>query len=568
MADSVCIDQSADRDSYIQLVLASESDKRLIVAGPGTGKTTLFQMILSQAKTKNNLVMTFINKLTEDMKCSLSDKAKVQTFHSYSVGLLHKFLPKWRNYPAIDQIIESDIGLKAQVMGSIFHNLDESNPRIKLYLKRALYYKAFGFNDAIYRVLKKAKQKTDLIPLYENILIDEFQDFSALEVALIKQFEGHGNLIIVGDDDQSIYPGKSESGRSIKDLYNSGEYDPYELPYCNRCPKVIVDATNMFLEKAVEQGHLIGRIYKPFVAFEPGKEEINKNFSKLYCWEMSSMPALKCFMNHWVANILENDLQAYNERNTRDPLILIIGSKKYLNKIEEELTKQIPGKLIYNKSKEICHEIYIGYDYLLKNKEDNLGWRIVLIIDPLPARESKRVISTSLTGLLLFNLLPVEYKEKHLSALELYRILRKNKKRDEKIEQDLCRLIGQTEFDKIINNLFESEEQDCSCVFPVVLSSFQGCKGLSADYVFMVGCNNGDIPSDKDNITDMEICEFAVALTRARKECYILPVYNYIGSTQNKSSFLSWIPSHMLHKVNKISLDKLKECIANSQKTN
>lgn len=50
-------------------------------------------------------------------------------------------------------------------------------------------------------------------------MIDEFQDFSALEVEIIKQLESHGNILIVGDDDQAIYDKKFDLGKTLRNFF-------------------------------------------------------------------------------------------------------------------------------------------------------------------------------------------------------------------------------------------------------------------------------------------------------------------------------------------------------------
>ena len=50
----------------------------------------------------------------------------------------------------------------------------------------------------------------------------------------------------------------------------------------------------------------------------------------------------------------------------------------------------------------------------------------------------------------------------------------------------------------------------------ILLSSFVGCKGLSAGYVMIVGANDGSIPKDSCKISDVEIAQFMVALTRTK----------------------------------------------------
>jgi len=74
-------------------VLASQSRKKLVVAGPGAGKTALFQKLLDEADgdSSRRLVLTFINNLKSDLDRSLGDAAEVFTLHGYCQHLLHRY---------------------------------------------------------------------------------------------------------------------------------------------------------------------------------------------------------------------------------------------------------------------------------------------------------------------------------------------------------------------------------------------------------------------------------------------------------------------------------------------
>ena len=68
-----------------------------------------------------------------------------------------------------------------------------------------------------------------------------------MEVAFIDELEKRGSILIIGDDDQAVYDSRCASPDYLREKYNSGKYERFELPYCSRCPEVIVNAANAIL---------------------------------------------------------------------------------------------------------------------------------------------------------------------------------------------------------------------------------------------------------------------------------------------------------------------------------
>ena len=66
----------ADAERHTSLVTSSSSERRIVAAGPGTGKTHLFKAVL-EGKSKA-LVLTFINALLEDLHVQLPASAEVR----------------------------------------------------------------------------------------------------------------------------------------------------------------------------------------------------------------------------------------------------------------------------------------------------------------------------------------------------------------------------------------------------------------------------------------------------------------------------------------------------------
>jgi len=439
--------QERDSEERINEILNSLSSKKIIVAGPGTGKTYVFKLILERSNSKQNLVISFINRLINDLDYKLKDYAKVVTFHKFCIHIFYSQFPGWEIITCLNNIISSDLNIDENTFDELFHKINDTDKRFKAFMERSSYYKAAGFNDSIYRVLQKALDNPEIISNFENILIDEFQDFSELEVAFIHQLEEHGKVLIVGDDDQAIYQSKFDLGKSIRTLYNSGSYTIFTLPYCRRCPKVIVNAVNDIIKKAQSTKHFKDRIQKEFIAYEPSTQELNKNYPKLLVYNMASIKAAATFLKHYVELIITSDLNWNNNNN--DPLILIIGSKQYYHYLMKNLSEI--SKYIEPRSNEENEDLKIskGYELLMKDNESNLGWRIVLNNDKLRGHHSnKEIIEESFNGKNLVDILPATYKAKHSELLAL--LSNKNMSSDE-----IDKLKGEIKKKKLNNQLLD-----------------------------------------------------------------------------------------------------------------
>ncbi len=354
-------------------------------------------------------------------------------------------------------------------------------------------------------------------------------------------------------------------GKSLRALHNGGDYEIFELPYCSRCPKVIVDSVNQIVDGATAKGYLKGRIDKSFVAYEPEKEEINRNYPKLIILNMRSGAAAKEFLSIRISQILENELNSYNDSNETDPLVMIICDNKYKNKISE-VTDAFSEHLIPVESKQGNIALLLeAYDLLVENSDSNFAWRLLMKFD----RDS---LKYKYPGILrkisernkLIELLPSGFVEKHKEIFKHLKVLNTDTSDDEKTNamQSLKVLLIEEDFNCIFEmfNNKENEKEDMdSKKYPVHFTTYQSSKGLAADYVIMVGVNDGDLPKDPANIEDYEICNLIVGLTRTKKMCYVLSVKNVRSTTHMRSSILDWIPATYLDESPYLSVRDVKK---------
>lgn len=60
-------------------------------------------------------------------------------------------------------------------------------------------------------------------------------------------------------------------------------------------------------------------------------------------------------------------------------------------------------------------------------------------------------------------------------------------------------------------------------------------------HVFIVGMNDGHFPRRRDDITDDEVCQLLVALSRTRKSCTLVSAGRFGGGCLMPSVFLEWL---------------------------
>src|SRR5580704_9505784 len=95
-----------ERRAFVEAIVTSTARNKIVVAGPGTGKTFLFKRIL-QGKTRT-LTLTFVNSLVEDLCLELYGLSDVRTLHSYARGLLSTLLGSAKVFPKLSDVIADD----------------------------------------------------------------------------------------------------------------------------------------------------------------------------------------------------------------------------------------------------------------------------------------------------------------------------------------------------------------------------------------------------------------------------------------------------------------------------
>jgi ATP-dependent DNA helicase UvrD/PcrA len=517
----------------IERVVTSKSPKKLIVAGPGAGKTTLFKRLLkvTPGESKNRLVLTFINSLKDDLEMQLSEYAKVATLHGYCFGLLHR-KEKLRNglssefvcQPGLASLIRSDWTQIKDSDAPLFvrqmRELEESE-HLPFYLARSNYYDAVDFDDCVFRVYKGLTAGRENLDGYELVLIDEYQDFNALEDGFIELLSHNSPIVVAGDDDQALYSQlRQTSCDHIRLLYRGADFEVFELPFCMRCPKVVVDAVNDVITHAQKLKKLEGRILKPFKHFPPVKGEDSDKYPTIALILTSVQRENANYMGKFIAGAIDKIPSEEYEIAAKNgyPAALIIAAKPYSPQIVDYLASHGYEIEVKRDSEDAIDRAH-GLAILHGNPKSNLGWRIMLEAEKKKFA-SQFIAKTSDMSSALVDLLPKEFREKILAEATALKI-------DEG----------------------EKQTKPGAARPPIKITSFEGAKGLSAQHVFIAGLHNGEIPKDPANIQDLEICKFVVGLTRTRKRCYLIHTSRFAQKRKHPSVFISWIADQRFERI-------------------
>lgn len=553
--------QEEERDKSIRRILESTNPKKIIISGPGTGKTYSFKALFGR-KQGNYLALTFINDLADKLKKDLKGVAKSRTFHSFCKELLHKIEHEGLKddfilFPNLELIIKSDARIiynKDLNFSRSFKQLDYESKNIPFFLRCSNYYNAVSFDDSVFRVLEYFKKNPDEVPQFDQIVVDEYQDFNKLEVEFINILEDKSPILIVGDDDQALYTQlKYASPNYIREKFKDSRYEKFPLPFCSRCPEVIIDAIQDIVSQAKNFGKLKERINKEYICYLPEKLSDSKKYPKIiyaHCSvQKKDAPYIAKFIEQEIDKLDPKEIEEINAKG--DYTVLVTGPKQYLKQINSYLQRSKKYTLHFRKLEIEQKRISIidGYKILLdEDKLSNLGWRILLECNPIENMGNLLKKTLGDNAIQFYDYLPKSYVKRHEGNLELLGKLQRNEELTEKEGRILENIFKiklsdlKLQISKEDDVEKSKEERVAADTIKVALSTYVGCKGLSAGYVFILGLNEGNLPKNNSSPSDIEICQFIVALARTIKKCYLISVSRFAGKPEGgRSIFIDWI---------------------------
>ncbi|WP_040212223.1 ATP-dependent helicase [Clostridium polynesiense] len=377
----------------------TNKDKVLVVAAPGSGKTTVivnrvYYLMKELKVSKDNIiVITFTRAAAQNMKERFQRLWKGEgvpffgTFH----GLFYKILKRHKGdiniispsaaYSLIDRSLQEymdEVGEDKvrdilnsislfKCSGSSIEAFNSSMDKevfiscLKNYEAYKAKNKLWDFDDIQIETKKLFQEDKSLLSKYRNlfkhILVDEFQDCDYLQIQLIKMLCEKSSLFSVGDEDQCIYAFRGSNPQCMVNFQKHFEKGiKYFLDYNYRSAENIVECSKSLIKHNKE------RYEKNIKAFRKDSGRVNVNYVYNEVQQAES--------------VVSEIISAVNKgMNYGDNAVLFRTNKESRNIIDAFIRKKIPFILLdkeYNFFEHfICRDIlsYLRLSIDCKDRE-------------------------------------------------------------------------------------------------------------------------------------------------------------------------------------------------------
>lgn len=578
----------------------------LVLAVPGAGKTTMLleriKVLENQIDPSHILSLTFSKTQALDMKNRFESegdiKSNFMTIHAFCYLIIRNYYKKTHRKL---KILESDneynkYNLIQQIYydinGKVMPSEDLKNFFIEIgymknsmadisYLKKSQVkniekiYKAYedfkkqksyiDFDDMQIIALTILNQNYKLLRLVKNkykyIQLDEGQDTSLLQFKIIEKIvHPENNLMVVADDDQSIYSFRAAEPDyllNFKNIYPNARL--ITMDENHRSQANIVKAANNFIiqnqkrynKNLFTSKNATSKVYKKYAkdskdSFSYILKNIdpNKTNAIVFRNNISALNLISFLMEKDIDFTINNlSIDFFDSKILRDMVNIINFSKDFYNvelfseiyyMVNTYLSKEEIEKLDLKATNytvfDYLHE-YISdekaYGLLRKEKEFknlrtmNLDKQIFYIYNKMGYRDYIKMFSNKYYEVVINKDLYVE------SMINFTKDLKDLNEFYKKIE----------EFERILNKNNESN---------IILSTIHKSKGLEYDNVFIIDLVKGEFPliydyKNRENRLEEERRMFYVAMTRARDNLHLITLKYRNNHKVEPSDFYTYV---------------------------
>ena len=634
----------------------------LIVAGAGSGKTRVLTykiayLIQSGTPPERIMALTFTNKAAKEMKerigamvgFDVAEKIKMGTFHSVFAKILQResfALEMTSNFTIYDETdsknliadiikeykLETDSYKPSKIKAKISKAKNEliepdnymSNPMIrendekdrmkycgeiyKLYQDRLKVSNAMDFDDLLLNTFKLFRDNPSTRERYQEtfdcVLVDEFQDTNIAQMQVLMQLcRRKQNLVVVGDDAQSIYSFRGANINNIlmfNNVFQNARTFKLEQNY--RSTQTIVAGANSLIHHNIAQidknvfskGDKGDKIYYvPFYTDRNEGEYIAQSCNEVHRVEQCQWSDITVlYRSNALSRCIEEAMLQYKipyrihggiSFFQRADVKNMLGYLKLIaNPNDDQAYKRIanwPKRGIGNKTMERISEIACKYHVPMLYVATEPDYFGLVTTDKTKAKlkEFGQTINSIEMFAAEHNALEVFDKVMDSFHLDEYIInLDEDSKTDMIVSELISSIESFVEVRKEENRLEEAgivnylqdvallaEEIEEENKDAVNLMTIHASKGLEYNTIYIVGCEEGIFPSKKSSQSPQELEEerrlMYVAITRAEKHCFITNAkrrWLYGEEQKNEPSrFISDIDDEFIEEVDAYAVD-------------
>jgi len=585
-------------------IVQAKQDKEnlLVLACPGSGKThTLISRYINlvtnhpsgiNVDPEKILLITFTKKAGQEMENRL--KSIIPTKLPHYVGSLHglgyRLLQRFNkiNYTvldekdskillrdvvdstlSIDNVDDEDISLiksKASMIidqASTSYPVDMTNIVTKLnlnsystvfkkilrnYQETKKKQNLVDFNDlmVLFANFLKTKKSEAFINEIDYIFFDEYQDVNPIQNYILSRFKENTNIMVVGDDAQSIYKFR---GSDIKYIWNfSEEFKPNTTYYLESNYRSTQEIVN-FSQNIIKNNHS---------QFDKKVSAVNdRSGTKPHVLSFKDVNGVDQY--RWIA---EDIKKRHEDGVSYSDMVILARKNSLLDKIEYQLlSHRIPtikhlGISLLDKN---YIKDFLAFIVILVNKKSSIHWKRILALHPaigvvkandiIEFNPDIRMSIKTLVNESSFYKKNIGCLDKILDEIENTNLIigkikliilylqdlwkqNKNTYRSSNIESmvDDTRILlnyisNKSSLEEFINDLYLNKEIDQNFEESVYLTTVHGSKGLEWEYVYIIDIDSSNFPAVmpkfyKDELEEMEEERrlFYVAASRAKSQ--------------------------------------------------
>ena len=644
---SIHIDYAVELNEQQLAAVTAAPGPLLVIAGAGSGKTRTLTyrvayLLENGIDPRNILLLTFTNKAAREMLGRVANLLPVDasglwggTFHSIGNRILRRHgtaLGYSRGFTIMDREDQKDLidavvtstGIdpkeirfpKGDVLAEIFSFIvNTEKPMEELLAEKFPYFlplldkiqdvreryeqkkkatNSMDFDDLLQKTLSMFQQHERIAEIYRRqfqfILVDEYQDTNKIQADLVDLLaRDHHNVMVVGDDAQSIYSWRGANFQNILEFpkrYPDAQVFKIEMNY--RSVPEILEVANAAIAANVQQfrKHLSAtresKALKPalvalndsgeqaqFVAqriLELRDENVDLNdIAVLYRAHYHAVELQLELSRRGIPYQITSGIRFFEQAHIKDVTAFVRVVANPRDEVAfKRMVKLLPG--IGNRTAE---NLWRSWENWLVKGGEILSWRERLSSMPAPAKSKKAweqlahtldeiapagqpnmpsemitsVVEAIYDDYAKANFTNYELRREDLNQLAIFARQFKD------VHEFLSQLA-------LISNVdAEAAPAQISDKEAVNLSSVHQAKGLEFHTVFVIWLTDGMFPSNRSLDTRDALEEerrlFYVAITRARDELYLAyPQMRLSGGYgdvfQRPSRFLQEIPNELV----------------------